>query len=139
MPDIVMRLFANNANNIVAHTRCVRTEYVTGIPPARIVQCHGGFRSASCIQCGKACSSTWYRDEIEAGRIPRCTSRDDDGEECGGLCKADITFFGEGLPKEFSERKKQVQHANTVQTMYCSFNHHPIGHGKRGSPARLRD
>ena len=91
-------------------SRTYTTEYVAGLPPTRIVQCHGGFRSASCIVCREACSSAWYRDEIEADRIPRCTRRDgNDGEACGGLCKADITFFGEALPAEFGARKKQVK------------------------------
>ena len=90
------------------------SEYVAGLSPARIVQCHGGFRTASCIKCHQPCPSAWYRDEIEAGRIPRCTrryspNRSEGGKTCGGLCKPDITFFGEGLSAEFKERKKQAR------------------------------
>jgi len=117
---ILRRVFTQNIDGL---------EYVAGIPPARIVQCHGGFRSSSCIKCGKACSSAWYRDEIEAGRIPRCTRvGGDDGEECGGLCKADITFFGEGLPKEFSDRKKQdMTNGDLLLVFGTSLKVAPVG------------
>ncbi|KAJ3333112.1 NAD-dependent protein deacetylase sirtuin-2 [Blyttiomyces sp. JEL0837] len=55
----------------------LRTGAVTVIPP-----------------CGRKYSQEWVRRRIFAGEIPEC-------EQCTGIVKPDITFFGEGLPTRF--------------------------------------
>lgn len=87
-------------------------ETLAGVPEERVVQCHGGFRSAHCIQCSKPHSMALIRDCCALNAhctpdgvggaasskhggpvIPRC--------DCGGLVKPQITFFGESLPPAF--------------------------------------
>ena len=62
-----------------------------------MVECHGHFRSASCIACGTAhdaddCKSSM----LDKGQAPTCNS-------CGGLVKPTIVFFGEVMPRRFSD------------------------------------
>lgn len=72
-------------------------EAVAGVSEDKLVECHGHFRSASCINCGSAhhaddCKSSM----LEKGEAPSCKS-------CGGLVKPDIVFFGEVMPNRFAD------------------------------------
>lgn len=72
-------------------------EAVAGVNPDRMVECHGHFRNASCINCGtphdaEDCKSSM----LEKGEAPSCNS-------CGGLVKPTIVFFGEVMPNRFSD------------------------------------
>ncbi|XP_022103171.1 NAD-dependent protein deacetylase sirtuin-2-like isoform X4 [Acanthaster planci] len=75
---------------------------LAGVPEELLVEVHGSFSTAHCIEenCRKEHSPDWVKGEIFAERIPNC-------DQCGGLIKPDIAFFGEGpinswhdLPKE---------------------------------------
>ena len=83
-------------------------EMLAGLPKQLVCQCHGGFDSAHCIDCGRLHSMNIVRDcckmnsncspdgagDGSAGPvIPTC--------DCGGLVKPQITFFGEALPDAF--------------------------------------
>jgi len=74
-------------------------DLMTGLLPELLIEAHGGGRSASCIECLAAQDVEQVRKVINAKGIPKCT-------ECSGLCKPDITFFGEELPKRFAEQKE---------------------------------
>lgn len=72
-------------------------EAVAGVNPDKLVECHGHFRSASCISCrskydAELCKSSM----VEKGEAPSCNT-------CGGLVKPDITFFGEVMPQRFGQ------------------------------------
>ncbi|KAL7517054.1 hypothetical protein ACHAWX_006538 [Stephanocyclus meneghinianus] len=72
-------------------------EAVAGVNPDKLVECHGHFRSASCIACqtrydANACKSSM----LEKGEAPSCNT-------CEGLIKPDIVFFGEVMPNRFSQ------------------------------------
>ncbi|KAJ1798108.1 NAD-dependent protein deacetylase sirtuin-2 [Coemansia sp. RSA 2399] len=71
-------------------------ERVAGISPERIVEAHGSFHTAHCIEssCNKEHSQDWVKEKIMDGKIPHCTL-------CKSLVKPDITFFGENLPSRF--------------------------------------
>ena len=74
-------------------------EILAGVSEDKIVECHGHFRTASCISCsqsfdGKECQ----RLIVEEKRVPYCQHKN-----CGGRIKPDIVFFGEGLPDRFHE------------------------------------
>jgi NAD-dependent SIR2 family protein deacetylase len=72
-------------------------ELVAGLSPDKLIQAHGGFSRAACIDCHRAHTEAYVKEAVFADRIPRCTS-----SSCGGgLVKPAITFFGEGLPEEF--------------------------------------
>lgn len=115
-------------------------EIKAGVPKEKLIQCHGSFGTATCIQCEYKMEGEKIFPDIKAGNIPRCPrciqnlratggsmkrrrpkaakkkkkrarwtdgSSDDDSEydiPSAGVMKPDITFFGENLPDEFSER-----------------------------------
>jgi NAD-dependent SIR2 family protein deacetylase len=70
-------------------------EVLASIPFQEIVECHGHFRSASCIECRRPASDDYERIILETNDFPTC-------KHCGGYVKPDIVFFGEGLPDRFS-------------------------------------
>ena len=70
-------------------------EHLAGIPSEKLVECHGHFRTASCIDCRETCDGENVKETIvEKGGIPKCSN-------CGGNVKPDIVFFGENLPARF--------------------------------------
>ncbi|KAL7554767.1 hypothetical protein ACHAWF_018304 [Thalassiosira exigua] len=72
-------------------------EAVSGVSPESLVECHGHFRSASCINCGMNHEADdCKRSMLGKGAAPSCGS-------CGALVKPDIVFFGEVMPNRFSE------------------------------------
>jgi NAD-dependent SIR2 family protein deacetylase len=72
-------------------------EFLAEIAPKRLVECHGHFRTASCIECGKSANGEMVKTTIvHDGKTPTC-------KKCHGHVKPDIVFFGEGLPERFSQ------------------------------------
>ena len=70
-------------------------EFLTGLPRDAVIQAHGGFTAAACIDCHDQYPEEYVKDAIFKDEIPRCRS-------CQGLVKPCITFFGESLPEEFA-------------------------------------
>lgn len=97
----LLRIYTQNIDGL---------EALAGLPDERVVQCHGGFGSAHCIDCDTPHSMQLVRDCCKLNAnfqpdgsgsmggagpvIPTC--------DCGGLVKPQITFFGEALPAAFS-------------------------------------
>ena len=101
-------------------------ERATGLHHDKIVEAHGSFHTASCIGiskksydeedegdvqdsdsehtfppvsfigCGRKYDKEWLQSKLKESFIPTC-------EDCDGIVKPDITFFGENLPKRFFE------------------------------------
>ncbi|XP_053613948.1 NAD-dependent protein deacetylase sirtuin-2-like [Plodia interpunctella] len=65
-----------------------------GIPEEKLVEAHGTFYTAHCLECRKEYGLEFVKERIFADQIPICT-------ECPGVVKPDIVFFGEGLPERF--------------------------------------
>ena len=66
-----------------------------------LVECHGHFRTASCIDCGKPASPDEVKETmIQTAKVPLC-------QHCQGYVKPDIVFFGEGLPDRFHRLLRQ--------------------------------
>jgi NAD-dependent SIR2 family protein deacetylase len=76
-------------------------ELQAGVDADKVMQAHGGFTGAHCIDCGRAYDPDHVKQCLFADEIPRCDVNDDDGGGCGGIVKPDIVFFGESLPKRF--------------------------------------
>lgn len=106
---ILLRQYTQNIDDI---------ESSAGIEEARLIQCHGSFKTASCMSCrDRVRGSTLFKD-IQEGKIPRCakclarqstrqtSSNDDDDDDDAvfGVMKPDITFFGEQLETRFKEQ-----------------------------------
>ena len=79
----------------------VYTQNIDGLERAagveRLIECHGSFASASCIDCNAFVSNMEeFRQKVAEKNFPILC------EFCqSGLVKPDITFFGESLPDEF--------------------------------------
>jgi NAD-dependent SIR2 family protein deacetylase len=72
-------------------------ESLAGISTDKLVECHGNFRSSSCIKCRKPIPiEDCQKTVVIEGSVPTCT-------ECGSLVKPNIVFFGEEMPSRFQE------------------------------------
>mmetsp|Transcript_52287 Transcript_52287/g.144823 ORF Transcript_52287/g.144823 Transcript_52287/m.144823 type:complete len:334 (-) Transcript_52287:73-1074(-) len=89
---VLRRCFTQNIDSL---------ESAAGLPAEKLVQAHGSFDSARCIETGKDVPINELRDAVITGEA---------GEHGwaafnvrhGGLCKPDIVFFGESLPQKFA-------------------------------------
>jgi len=76
-------------------------EYLAGLPSDKLVECHGHFRTASCISCGKAADIAYVKETMVMKQdVPTC-------QRCKKYVKPDIVFFGEGLPQIFFRNLQQ--------------------------------
>jgi NAD-dependent SIR2 family protein deacetylase len=86
--QLLRRIYTQNIDGL---------ESLAGVSNEKLVECHGHFRSASCVSCGApmpiADCRTTMLDQKEP---PKCPS-------CGGLVKPDVVFFGEELPSRFQQ------------------------------------
>ncbi|KAK5987838.1 NAD-dependent protein deacetylase hst1 [Cladobotryum mycophilum] len=48
-------------------------EVKAGLPKDKLIQCHGSFGTATCVQCGYQIQGEKIFPEIKAGKIPKCT------------------------------------------------------------------
>ena len=71
-------------------------EHIAGIPGDKMVEAHGTFRTNHCVSCRQEYTMEWVKDQIFADVVPTCT-------KCNGVVKPAIVFFGEDLPRKFSE------------------------------------
>jgi len=67
-------------------------EALAGVDTDSLVECHGHFRTSSCISC--RAPSDDCQSSVFQGEVPKC-------QICGSLVKPDIVFFGEELPRRF--------------------------------------
>lgn len=69
-------------------------ERAAGVPDEQLVEAHGSFSSASCIDCHRPFDIQRNRAEAQRGSISHC-------DVCCGIVKPDVVFFGEQLPDRF--------------------------------------
>lgn len=74
-------------------------EGIAGVPDDKIVEAHGSFRRAYCVQCKSDYDLPWLKAEIFRpegnGGVPKC-------ERCRtGVVRPDVVLFGESLPGRF--------------------------------------
>lgn len=85
---MLSRVFTQNIDTL---------EHLTDLAPERIIEAHGSFASAHCLECGHETSTEYVlASGVRKGEVVYCPRGD-----CGGLVKPDIVFFGEGLPDKF--------------------------------------
>ena len=109
---LLLRNFSQNIDGL---------EFLAGLPAEELVECHGHFRTASCIDCGKAGDATEVKNTIVIkGKTPIC-------KHCGGNIKPDIVFFGESLPDRFHRLLKQdMVKADLLLVMGTSLQVAPV-------------
>ncbi|XP_040295503.1 NAD-dependent protein deacetylase sirtuin-3, mitochondrial-like [Bufo bufo] len=108
-------------------------ERMAGIPPEKLVEAHGTLSTASCHLCYTPYPAKEAQDCIMNGNSPRCNV-------CYGVVKPDIVFFGEDLPKSFSNFSKDFPQADLLIVMGTSLEIEPfanIVHAVRPNVPRL--
>ena len=80
MKGVLKRCFTQNIDTL---------ERVAGISAEKLVEAHGSFGEAHCIDCRAAYSQAWVKEEIFAGNVPRCpvcvgSAKKEQGEGVGG-------------------------------------------------------
>ncbi|PNP37447.1 hypothetical protein TGAMA5MH_10682 [Trichoderma gamsii] len=94
-------------------------ERAAGVPSDKIVEAHGSFATQRCIECKVEFPDDKMKKHVLRGDVPRC-------EECKGLVKPDITFFGEALPRAFSEKSHNTVMADLVLIIGTSLTVYPF-------------
>lgn len=89
------------------------------MPDEAIVEAHGSFARQSCIECRAAYPDESMREMIATGDVPHC-------EECGGLVKPEIVFFGEQLPAAFFLNRTKPAEADLCIVMGTSLTVQPF-------------
>ena len=96
----LLRLLHDRGKLLRCYTQNIDSlESAAGLPAAAIVAAHGNFDSASVIRGGPAVPAV----EVEAAAKGGMDAWDALNAKYGGLCKPDIVFFGEQLPRRFFE------------------------------------
>ncbi|KAK0757217.1 hypothetical protein N5P37_009933 [Trichoderma harzianum] len=94
-------------------------ERAAGVPADKIVEAHGSFATQRCIECRVEFPDAEMRAHVTRGDVPKCN-------ECKGLVKPDITFFGEALPRDFSEKSHNTAMADLVLIIGTSLTVYPF-------------
>lgn len=94
-------------------------ERAAGVPSDKIVEAHGSFATQRCIECQVEFPDDKMKKHVLQGDVPRC-------EQCKGLVKPDITFFGEALPRAFSEKSHNTAMADLVLIIGTSLTVYPF-------------
>jgi len=86
--NLLHRIYTQNIDGL---------EALAGVSTDKLVECHGHFRSASCVSCKTVVQAEdCFQTMVNEGRPHECP-------ECGSLVKPDIVFFGEEMPARFVE------------------------------------
>lgn len=66
-----------------------------GLKYPKLVECHGTYRTSTCLKCHKKYDTQIIQEKILADEIPKC--------DCGGIIQPDVVMYGDDLPEEFFE------------------------------------
>jgi len=109
--DVLLRNYTQNIDGL---------EVLAGVSPEKMVECHGHFRSAGCVDCKAPYDGELCKRKILEGTLPLCT-------KCGGLVKPDIVFFGESLPSRFGRMiQSDLREADMLIVMGTSLKVAPV-------------
>ncbi|TFY75767.1 hypothetical protein EWM64_g8244 [Hericium alpestre] len=90
-----------------------------GVPGDKIIEAHGSFATQKCIDCQTPYDGEKIKHAVYEGTVPKC-------EECGGLVKPDIVFFGEPLPDSFISGVSKLKQADLLIIMGTSLTVYPF-------------
>jgi len=114
---LLLRCFTQNIDSLEAET---------GLPKDKIIAAHGNFDAATCIKTGT---------KVPVEEMKRAITVGEHGEEgwaslrdrYGGLCKPDIVFFGESLPRAFFQgMKEDFPQCDLLLVLGTSLTVHPF-------------
>eukprot|EP01084_Bolivina_argentea_P105291 188498_1 len=97
-------------------------EVLSGLPENKCIEAHGHYRSGTCLNCKKKYSSKYFSPQIMNNKIPKCTQNN-----CNGVIKPDVVFFGEGLPNKFFDcLESDFKKCDMLIIMGTSLKVHPF-------------
>ncbi|KAM3514821.1 hypothetical protein MY11210_001545 [Beauveria gryllotalpidicola] len=105
-------------------------ERAAGVPPEKIIEAHGSFATQRCVECKKEFPDDEMKTHVHNGDVPRCIDR-----SCNALVKPDIVFFGEALPRAFSEQSHKAAMADLALIIGTSLQVYPFA----GLPQTVRE
>jgi NAD-dependent deacetylase len=78
-----------------------------------VVEVHGSIRTATCPGCARAYPLPEVLALLTDSQAPRC-------EDCGGILKPDVVFFGELLPEAAMERASELAASTSLMVVVGS-------------------
>lgn len=100
----LMKLFEEKGHLQRIYTQNIDTlERQVGIDPKYIIEAHGSFAANHCTKCNKHFKMEYFKSKLSTKKIMDGVIEFDYAkcDECQGLVKPNIVFFGENLPKSF--------------------------------------
>ncbi|KAK5961349.1 histone deacetylase HST2 PWA37_001203 [Arxiozyma heterogenica] len=100
----LMKLFEEKGHLQRIYTQNIDTlERQAGINPKYIIEAHGSFAANHCTKCNKHFKMEYFKSKLSTKKITDGGVEFDYAkcDECQGLVKPNIVFFGENLPKRF--------------------------------------
>lgn len=104
---VLLHIFTQNIDGL---------ELDAGVPLEKLCQAHGHLRTAHCIKCHQEYDANKMMECIQKGEIYKC-----DAENCKGLIKPDVVFFGEKLPVDFFSKSFLIEDTDLVVVMGTSL------------------
>ncbi|KAJ6245626.1 nad-dependent protein deacetylase sirtuin-2 [Anaeramoeba flamelloides] len=111
IPSLLLRVYTQNVDTL---------ERKTGLSPEKLVEAHGSFATATCLNCGKKYIDEDIKSDIIEGNVPKCSKCND------GVIKPDITFYGEELPSRFNLVEKDFPKADLLIVIGTSLKVMPF-------------
>jgi len=97
-------------------------EHVAGVE--RLIQCHGSFSTATCMECYGQVLSETINERVLNGEVPYCARC---SESDRAILKPDIVFFGEKLPDSFDRALAEDRHCvDLLIVIGSSLKVHPV-------------
>lgn len=88
----------------------------------RVYELHGSVEKSHCMRCRKAFAWKVMVDKILRQPVPRC-------DDCEGVIKPDVVFFGEQLPQRvFEDAWRLCEKADLMLVMGSSLQVYPAAH-----------
>ncbi|GAA5916564.1 hypothetical protein JCM6882_002542 [Rhodosporidiobolus microsporus] len=100
-------------------------ERIAGITDDLIVEAHGSFAEAECLNCRRTYTQEEIKPRILSGEVVRCREKRCEGNR-EALVKPKIVFFGEGLPDRFFDRLPQFQSCDLLIVLGTSLSVGPF-------------
>ncbi|KAM0750259.1 NAD-dependent deacetylase sirtuin-2 [Meredithblackwellia eburnea MCA 4105] len=100
-------------------------ERLAGLEDQYVIEAHGSFASAECLNCHKDYTKEEIKPEIEEGKVVYCKEKKCSGVK-GALVKPKIVFFGEGLPARFFSRLGDISSSDLLIVLGTSLTVQPF-------------
>ncbi|PRP82206.1 hypothetical protein PROFUN_10415 [Planoprotostelium fungivorum] len=92
----LIRLFQEKGVLLRNYTQNIDVlESAAGIAEEKVICAHGSFASGRCMSCNRAADMEDFWQAVSINSVPQCI--------CGSTVRPDVTFFGEGLPKRYTD------------------------------------